>query len=391
MITKFNVEKTKQLDKVNRVLSLVYRKPQIKRDVPIELIRNILIVDFALMGDMIMDIPFLKTIRHNCPNAKITMVCMTWGEIILGDQGLVDEFIIFDGKKRLSSPMQMIINNKEIRGVLKKINKKEYEIGFEPKGDLRHTLLLHYTNCLRTISYNYTGGEYLITDSFSPKPGTKHLIDEKIDLLEMCGFRIYEEDMVPRLSVSKDNMRIVDEFIGSNNLKGRLIIGIHPGASNVNKQYRNYPELIHRITKALMQDFALIIFEGPNEKEIVDAVESQAILDGITYYRVRRPTKEYVSLVSVCDYMICNDSAAGHIAAAYGIPSVIVFGAIYPEVAAPKGDAPIICVSHDLTCKPCTLSDCPQKTYECIRNIKIEEVFEAFLKALQLHSHCNDI
>ena len=199
MIKKFNIEKTRQLKRINKILSLFYRKSNYTAEIKFREARNILIVDFALMGDMIMDIPFLKTIRHNCPKAHITMVAMQWAEIILGDQKLVDEFIIFDGKNILSSPKSILKNRKIIRKILDKINLKTYEIGFEPKGDFRHIWFMHNTKSMRTVSYNYTGGEYLITDSFVPKESTKHLIDEKLDLLEMCGMRIYNEDRVPQL------------------------------------------------------------------------------------------------------------------------------------------------------------------------------------------------
>ena len=45
---------------------------------------------------MIMNIPFLENIKKNCPKAKITMVCMPWAEVVLGDQNLIDNFIVFD-------------------------------------------------------------------------------------------------------------------------------------------------------------------------------------------------------------------------------------------------------------------------------------------------------
>lgn len=382
MITKFNIEKTKKLNKINKILALFYRKPRQTELILNNEIKNILIIDFALMGDMIMDIPFIKTLRRNCPNAVITMVCMTWGAVILGDQGLVDEFIVFDGKNKLSSPKQFLLNNKEIRYTLKKINSKQYDIGFEPKGDLRHILFMRYTNCLRTVTYNYTGGEYLVTDSFSPKSETKHLIDEKLDLLRMCGFNIFEEDTIPQLKITVKYQKVVDEFISENHLTGKTIIGLHPGASNKNKQYQYYPELIHKIEKILFGNFVLIVFEGPGEKEIVDKVEKQAKDDGLLYYRVSRQIKDYVSIVSICDYMICNDSAAGHIAAAYGIPVVVAFGPIKVETALPRGLSKVVGVSHDIECKPCTLPECPLGTEECIKTITIDEMYHAFMSLL---------
>ena len=376
LIKKFNVEKIKQLNKINNFLSFLYKKPVCGDDVNLNEVENILVIDFALMGDMIMNIPFFKTIRHNCPKAKITMVGMSWSEIILSDQGLVDEFIIFNGKDKLCSLQQILINFKDIRNILKIINFKNYELGFEPKGDIRHTLFLHYTNCNRTISYNYTGGEYLITDSFIPRENTKHLIDEKLDLLELSGFTIYDEDKIPELKLSHKSKDLVRDFAIQNSLKGKRVIGIHPGASNVNKQYRYYPELIEQLSTVILKKDIFCVFEGPGEEKIVDAVCAQLKRTKITYLRIKRKIKDYVTLVSICDYMICNDSAAGHIASAYGIPTLIIFGPVKPETALPRGKNRIEYVSNDLGCKPCTLPTCPLGTEECIQNITVYEVYK---------------
>ena len=374
MIKKFNVEKTMQLDKINKILSLFYKKPSNKLNVNFSKIENILVVDFALMGDMVMNIPFFKTIRHNCPNAKITMVAMPWAKVILGDQNLIDEFIIFDGKNILSSPKSIIKNYFPIRATLKIINKKRYQLAFEPKGDLRHIWFVHHTNSLRTISYNYTGGEYLITDSFKPKETTKHLIDEKIDLLALSGMTIFDEDRTPVLNLSEASKQVVKAFVEENNLNDRRVIGIHPGASNKNKQYRYYPQLIEEISDSLQNDDIFCVFEGPGEKDIVDAVCNQLEKSKIEFIRVKRKTKEYVAIVSVCNYMICNDSAAGHIASGYGIPTLVIFGPVMPETALPRGNCDIRYVSHELECKPCTLPVCPLGTEECIQTIEIDEV-----------------
>ena len=118
------------------------------------------------------------------------------------------------------------------------------------------------------------------------------------------------------------------------------------------------------------------VFEGDGEEKIVNDV--CCVLSEKQYVRIKRPLKEYISLVSICDYMLCNDSAAGHIAAAYGIPSLIIFGPIKDETAAPRGRGRIITISKEYDCKPCTLPTCPLGTEECIKSVGVDEVIEKF-------------
>ena len=378
MIKKFNVKKTRQMERIDKLLSIFYKKPATKTELCLKDVKNILVIDFALIGDMIMSIPFFRTIRYNCPKAKITMVCMPWAEVILGDQCLVDEFIIFDGKDKLKGPKQVLFNIIEIRKVLKRINKKQYQIALEPKGDLRHILFMHYTNSIRMVTYNYTGGKYLVTDSFEPIPETKHLIDEKVDLLRLLGFEINEKLLIPTLCISNEMRDVVSRFIDAEHLNHKIIIGIHPGASNRNKQYRFYPEVVRKISKGLSEKVKFCIFEGSGEEDVVNSVCN--VLEDNQYIRVKMALKEYVSIVSICNYMICNDSAAGHIAAAYGIPSLIIFGPVNAETAEPRGNCKIINISKTFVCKPCTLPTCPLKTEACIKSIRAEEVIEKIVE-----------
>lgn len=376
MIKKFNVNKVKQLSKIDKIISLFFKKPINSNRENLCDITDILVIDFSLIGDIIMDIPFLRNIKYNCPNAKIVLVCMPWAKTILEDQKIVDEFIIFDGKNKLSTPLKVAINFMEIISIIKKINKKRYQIGFEPKGDLRHTLFMHYTECDRTITYNYTGGSYLVTDSFEPIEGTKHLIDEKLDLLKLAGFGICQELTIPSLSIGQDMEQFIQKFVEINDLKEKTVIGLHPGASNVNKQYKNYPELVKFIVEYCEENIFFCIFEGNDEEKIVEQVSS--VLQKEQYVVVKRSLKEYISLVSVCNYMICNDSAAGHIAAAYDIPVLVIFGPVKDETASPRGGAKVIPISKEYNCKPCTLPTCPLKTEVCINSIEVDEVFNCF-------------
>lgn len=387
MITKFNVRKTKQLSKINRFLSLFYKKPVIKDKKKLSDIQRVLIVDFALIGDMVMNIPFLKTIKHNCPSAEITMVCMPWAESILGDQNLVDEFVVFNGKDKLSSPTQILRNYREIKDVLQILNSKEYDVGFEPKGDLRHILFLHYTRCNRTVSYNYTGGEYLITDCFTPRKETKHLLDEKMDLLKMLGFAVHEDDKIPVLILSTEMKTYVDNFEKEYHIQDKIKIGIHPGASNTNKQYKNYPELIREMTRLVTNKHCFVIFEGPGESDIVNSVCDVIEGENVAYVRIKEGIREYKCLVSMCDYMICNDSAAGHLATAYGIPTVVIFGPVEPITALPRGNCKVRYISHMLECKPCTLPYCPNGTEACINSVKLDEVLK---EIMILDCECKD-
>ncbi len=376
MIKKFNVIKTRKLNAVNQILKVFIRKPVPKEIRSLSEVRKILIVDFSLIGDMVMAIPFLRAIRKNCPRAKVTLVAMPWSEQILGDQGLVDEFLIFDGKNCLSSAKEILINLPKTIRVIKAVRKQSFDIGIEPKGDMRHMLFMHFMRCDRTIGYDYTGGNYLVTECYKPRKDTEHLIDEKMDLLKLAGFSIDGVSSVPSIYLNNDLRKKAEVIIRKNNLTGR-IYGIHPGTENKNKRYRHFDDIASYISEKEGKKCNFLIFEGEHDKESADCVCKK--LDGIhaKYLRIKQKLKDYIAVMSLCDYVICNDSSAGHIAAALDIPVLVIFGAVNSKTAIPKGKNKVIGISHDIECKPCTLPDCPKGTYECLESIKFTEVKRA--------------
>lgn len=382
MINKFNNKKTKHIKTISKVLSFFYKKPKRVGDFDIKNITNILIVDFALIGDMIMLIPFLRTLRRNSPKAKITLVCESWGKTVLKNQNLVDEFIIFNGKDKLSSPFSIIKNFFEIKNVLKIINKKNYDIGYEPKGDFRHTLFLHYTNCKMTVSYNYTGGEYLITDSFTPKKETEHLLDEKLDLLEFTGLQVYDEDRIPEYNLTKDDLEYRENFIKENNLENKFLFGIHPGASVTTKTYKDYDKLLPEICKIFKEEPMFILFEGPKEKVIINKIIEELEKLQKKYIVVNTTLEKYLILTSVPNINLCMDSASCHISSALGVQTFIIYGASIPQMGLPKSRGNLFYISDDLPCKPCNLPTCPYKTFECIRRISTNKICDILKDAI---------
>src|SRR5574337_1037319 len=48
------------------------------RDIPVSEIKNVLIVDTGLLGDLLMTTPLIAGVRKCLPEAKITLICTPW-------------------------------------------------------------------------------------------------------------------------------------------------------------------------------------------------------------------------------------------------------------------------------------------------------------------------
>ena len=87
--------------------------------------------------------------------------------------------------------------------------------------------------------------------------------------------------------------------------------------------------------------------------------------------------------VSRCSLVISGDSGPAHIAAAFGIPTLAIFGPTDPARWAPRGPKADF-ISLSLPCSPCSNyggKKCPLNTHACMRELQVGAVFE---KALSL-------
>ena len=376
MLKKFNPEKTRYLKAINVGINLLFHTPKAHKKIEWSNVQRILVIDFTGIGDLVMLTSFLRILKNNAENATIDLLCAFYGEAVLGDQGLIGQFYKFDAQKYISSPRGFIKNRKKIKALLARINQTEYDVAIEPRGDLRFIFLLAFIHSNRKISYNYTGGEGILTDIVLPSESVKHLLEDKLFLLKEIGCVYSTEEQYPEFMnrfERNGERESVEEY---NQPDNRPIVGIHPGAGNPIRMWPWYGELLETMYSENKEQL-FFLFEGPGEKEAVDRVAKHALKAGADFRIIHKKLEEYKEMISICDVMICNDSGAAHISAAYGVPTIVIFGCNPPEFSCPVGKGKFSFLSLDLPCKPCLSDICLTGRLDCIYGIKVNDVKRA--------------
>lgn len=382
MMQKFNPVKTKHLKQINAVLSVFFHEK--KADTPLCLkdAGTILVVEAGRIGDIIMSLPFYRTLRRNAPLAEITLVCGSWAETVLQGQGLADRFVCLDPQV-IRTPLEMLKKHSQIRQALRRINDRYYDIALEPRGDLRDIFLMHWCHAGRKAAYSYTGGECFLTDVVNPPQKNMHLVQEKLYFARQLGCRIWKKDRYPQLELTKEQKAENEHFLKDCGFQGKQILGSHPGAGLGIKQWGGFQELIQRLC-AVSGNRVFLIFEGPDEHEAAAQAAAAAQTCGAQAVVSRTGLGQYMQRLALCDAVFCNDSGAGHIARAYGVPVYVVFGPVSPAFARPYAKDQVYVFSDDsLPCKPCFLTKCPAGQ-ECLRQIDARAVCSAY-EAVSAH------
>jgi heptosyltransferase-2 len=159
-------------------------------------------------------------------------------------------------------------------------------------------------------------------------------------------------------------------------------LGINPGATYGSAK-RWYPEEFAKVANHFSTRFDIIIFGGPNE--IAIAAEVEHLIDTkVTNIAGKTTITELIEKIAGLSLFVTNDSGPMHIAAAYDIPTVTLFGPTrHTETCAWNSPNSYI-LSHNLSCAPCMKRECLIKTHVCMRGIKAEEVIVLLERHLSL-------
>ena len=86
--------------------------------------------------------------------------------------------------------------------------------------------------------------------------------------------------------------------------------------------------------------------------------------------------EELIEMISTLDLFITNDSGPMHIAAAFGIPTVSIFGPTkYNETHQWKNEKEML-VYNEIDCTPCMKRVCPLVHHDCMKKISASDVLQ---------------
>ncbi len=293
-------------------------------------IKNILIIKWGALGDMVASTPAIKAIRLNYPEAKIYLLTNKLMSQIVHAKSIVDELIINEniddrGIKGIFALIKTILQLQRKRidvvfnlrwtsdrcAVIARLCGAKYRVGAGPKG------MMKFYN----IPVNHPAGRY-------------HEINRNLDFVKALGNKA--EDTTPYIFISKEDSSFADSFFKLNNLDKDTSICIHPGASKPNRAWlpERYAEIAKRITTELNAN--IIITWGKNEREIANIVKdnnSNVIIAPMT-----KTVGQLAALISNCKMFISNCTGPMNVAVAVKTPVIALLGSSDPTDWGPYGD-----------------------------------------------------
>ena len=127
----------------------------------------------------------------------------------------------------------------------------------------------------------------------------------------------------------------------------------------------------------LSSEYDIVIFGGPSETDIAGDIEQELINSGIKNYEnlagnITIP--ELIDKISNLNLFITGDSGPMHVAAAFQVPTVAIFGPTKDKETSQWMNSKSIIVKKNLECQPCMKRTCPLQHHDCMRLIKAVDV-----------------
>ncbi len=221
------------------------------------------------------------------------------------------------------------------------------------------------------IGYNRDLRGFLLTRAVAYKRKREHHVYYYLGILKAIGIEpVFQR---PRLKCSEEELASGLSFLKDLGLSDSSpILGISPGAAYGPAKRWPLEHFKGVISHAVRKMGLFVLIFGSKEEKAIGAELGSGSkmvknLCGKTDLSLAK------SLISFCSLFVSNDSGLMHMASALDIPLVAIFGSTDPTVTGPLGPNSKVLRART-ECAPCFRSRCPFGTYQCLRQIQVEEV-----------------
>ena len=181
-------------------------------------------------------------------------------------------------------------------------------------------------------------------------------------------------------SLSIDSAAGELQIYGYNIAKSKKkILGINPGASYGSAK-RWYPKEFAKVAKELSSKYDIIIFGGPSETDIASDIEQALVDSSVKNYKNlagNTTITELINKIASLDLFITGDSGPMHVASAFQVPTVAIFGPTKDKETSQWMNKKNIIVKKNLDCQPCMKRTCPLQHHDCMNLIRAIDVLKA--------------
>lgn len=281
-------------------------------------IRRIAVLRALYLGDLVVSVPALRSLRAGFPGAEITLIALPWARHLLRNlDGYLDRFVPFDGYPGMND---VHVDPERVDRFVAEQRAHRYDLVIQMHGAGRQS-----NPCAHDLGGRLTAGYYLgerppYLDLAAPYPEHLPEVLRCLELAKLLGC----PNGGPHLefSIRPTDAWLARRLLAPLSASGPLI-GIHPGAKSASRRWpaEDFAALADTLVQRLG---ARVVLTGMPEEEAPRAVAARVnatVLD----LSGRTSLGTLAAVLDALDLLIVNNTGPAHLAEAVGTPTVRIW------------------------------------------------------------------
>jgi lipopolysaccharide heptosyltransferase II len=345
---------------------------------------HILCVRLDTLGDVLMTTPALRALKESRPGRRLTFLTSAPGAEAARLVPEIDHILVYDAPwmkatapRADSRPDLEMVERLRAGGYGAAVIFTVYS-----QNPLPAAMLCFLADIPLRLAHCHENPYQLLTNWLpDPEPAAfvRHEVRRQLDLVAAIGGRTTNE----RLSIRFSQAARVR--VGS--LLQEMRIGadepwmvFHCGASAASRRYP--PEQFAEAARLLAVEpgYPIVFTGAANENPLIEEIRSR--MAGPSHSLVGRLSlAELAALLASASLLVSNNTGPVHVAAALGTPVVDLYALTNPQHA--PWAVPSRVLFHDVPCKYCYKSVCPEGHQDCLRLVSPKSVAAAARELLR--------
>ncbi|MHC4607364.1 MAG: lipopolysaccharide heptosyltransferase II [Planctomycetota bacterium] len=312
------------------------------------------------LGDAVMSIPTLRSLRAMHPRARIAILSKRSFADLYEGVAELDEILSYErtgGAGRLAGGVKLARTLKE----------RKFDAAVILPRSFSSAMLAFTARIPRRIGYAGDGRTALLTDTVRRDADLqkRHRVHYFHNLLTALGKP--PAVRAPKLVIPDEARAQAREILP----RGKPVVAVNPGAT-YGRAKQWFPDRFAAVARRLKA--GIVTVGGPSDHAVAEEVLEAA--GGGVQLAGRTKILELAAVLEAADLLITNDTGPMHVADAVGTPVVAVYGPTDPVTTPPFGRRHTI-VRREMECSPCLKRECPLKHHDCMKRITVDEVYKA--------------
>lgn len=344
--------------------------------------QNILCIRLDTVGDIVMTTPAIRALKVAHPHRRITLMTSAPGAAVVPLIPEIDEVIVYDAPWLKATALRE--DSHPEFTMVERLRQGQFDAAViftvYSQNPLPSAFLCYLADIPLRLAHCHENPYQLLTHWVKdpePEQLIRHEVRRQLDLVASVGGSIEDDRM--RLAVPEQSVRRVQQLLQAQGVKlDQRWVVIHPGATAPSRRYP--PEQFAAVAYLLIQQGIQVVFTGTQtEQELVATIQS--LISAPTVSLVNQLTlSDLTALLTLAPLLISNNTGPVHIAAAVNTPVVDLYALTNPQHT-PWGVANRV-LFHDVSCRFCYKSICPEKHHHCLRLVDPIHVMEAAIELL---------